>query len=201
MKHLRARTLGVVALLSAVLVVLPLVGHADEGFWPFNRIPRAAIKQAYGIDLTDAWLQRVQQASVRFPSGSGSFVSADGLVLTNHHVAMDIIQELSTSVSDYVAKGFVARDRAQELKAPNLELVVLQTIEDVTARVNAGVKPGMSSADTLAARRAAISAIEEEAEKKTGLQSEMVTLYQGAQYHLYLYKKFTDVRLVFAPEF
>ncbi len=95
----------------------------------------------------------------------------------------------------------MARDRAQELKAPNLELVVLQTIEDVTARVNAGVKPGMSSADTLAARRAAISAIEEEAEKKTGLQSEMVTLYQGAQYHLYLYKKFTDVRLVFAPEF
>ena len=100
-----------------------------------------------------------------------------------------------------MTNGFVARDRAQELKAPNLELVVLQTIEDVTARVNAGVKPGMSSADTLAARRAAISAIEEEAEKKTGLQSEMVTLYQGAQYHLYLYKKFTDVRLVFAPEF
>ena len=195
------RWLRSAAAVAAFCLALPLVGHADEGFWLFNRLPRAAIKQAYGVDLTDAWIQRVQQASVRFPSGSGSFVSADGLVLTNHHVAMDIIQELSTSASDYVAKGFVARDRAQELKAPNLELVVLQTIEDVTARVNASVKVGMSSADTLTAQRAAISAIEEEAEKKTGLQSEMVTLYQGAQYHLYLYKKFTDVRLVFAPEF
>jgi peptidase S46-like protein len=186
---------------AAVVAALPLVGHADEGFWLFNRLPRAAIKQAYGVDLSDAWVQRVQQASVRFPSGSGSFVSADGLVLTNHHVALEIIQELSTKEHDYVATGFVARDRSQELKAPDLELIVLQSIEDVTTRVNAGVKPGMSSAETLAARRAAISTIEEEAEKKTGLQSEMVTLYQGAQYHLYLYKKFTDVRLVFAPEF
>jgi hypothetical protein len=201
MKHLRVRTLGVVALLAAVLVVLPLVGHADEGFWPFNRIPRAAIKQAYGVDLSDAWLQRVQQASVRFPSGSGSFVSADGLVLTNHHVAMDIIQELSTADRDYVKTGFLARDRSQEVRAPNLELVVLQSIEDVTARVNASITSGMSPQDTLAARRAAIASIEDEAEKKTNLQSEMVTLYQGAQYHLYLYKKFTDVRLVFAPEF
>jgi hypothetical protein len=189
------------ALLVALLVALPLIGQADEGFWPFNRIPRAAIKQAYGVDLSDAWVQRVQQASVRFPSGSGSFVSPDGLVLTNHHVAMDIIQELSTAERDFVKHGFVARDRSQELKAPNLELIVLQSIEDVTARVNASVKPGMPAADALAARRAAIAGIEDDAEKKTGLQAEMVTLYQGAQYHLYLYKKYNDVRLVFAPEF
>jgi hypothetical protein len=201
MRIAHPRWLRSAALVAVLGIVAPLVGHADEGFWPFNRLPRAAIKQAYGVDLTDAWVQRVQQASVRFPSGSGSFVSADGLVLTNHHVALDIIQELSTSANDYVSTGFVARDRAQELKAPNLELVTLQSIEDVTARVNAGVTPGMAAADAFAARRAAISAIEEEAEKKTGLQSEMVTLYQGAQYHLYLYKKFTDVRLVFAPEF
>jgi hypothetical protein len=185
----------------ALLVLAAGSGRADEGFWPFNRVPRAAIKQKYGVDLTDAWLERVQQASVRFPSGSGSFVSSDGLVLTNHHVAMDIIQELSTPERDYVQNGFLAKDRTQEVKAPNLELIVLQSIEDVTGRVNAGIKDGMSPADTLAARRAAISAIEAEAEKKTGLQSEMVTLYQGAQYNLYLYKKFTDVRLVFAPEF
>jgi hypothetical protein len=184
-----------------LLVAASGVGHADEGFWPFNRVPRAAIKQKYGVDLTDAWLERVQHASVRFPSGSGSFVSADGLVLTNHHVALDIIQELSTGERDYVQHGFLAKDRSQEVKAPNLEIVVLQSIEDVTGRVNAGIKDGMSPADTLAARRAAISTIEAEAEKNTGLQSEMVTLYQGAQYHLYLYKKFTDVRLVFAPEF
>lgn len=199
MKLLHARTVRAVAV--TILVALPLVGHADEGFWPFNRIPRAAIKQAYGVDLTDAWVQRVQQASVRFPSGSGSFVSPEGLVLTNHHVAMDIIQELSTTDRDYVKSGFVARDRSQELKAPNLELVVLQTIEDVTTRVNAAIQPGMSPAEALAARRAAMAGIEDEAEKTTGLQSEMVTLYQGAQYHLYLYKKFSDIRLVFAPEF
>jgi hypothetical protein len=201
MKHVHIRQLRALVLAVAVLMALPLAGHADEGFWPFNRIPKAAIKKAYGVDLTDAWIQRVQQASVRFPSGSGSFVSADGLVLTNHHVAMDIIQELSTADRDYVKAGFVARDRAQELKAPNLELVSLQSIEDVTARVNAAITTSMSAADALAARRAAIASIEDEAEKKTGLQSEMVTLYQGAQYHLYLYKKYTDVRLVFAPEF
>ncbi len=147
----------IAALVAAVLFVLPLALHADEGFWPFNRIPKAAIKQAYGVELSDAWLTRVQQASVRFPSGSGSFVSPDGLVLTNHHVAMEIIQELSTAQTDYVKSGFTARDRAQELKAPDLELLVLQTIEDVTARVNADIKPGMSSAETLAARRAAIA--------------------------------------------
>jgi hypothetical protein len=190
-----------VALVLAGALVLQLTVRADEGFWPFNRVPKAAIKAAYGVDITDAWLQRVQQASVRFPSGSGSFVSPTGLVLTNHHVAMEIIQELSTPEKDYVKNGFLARTPADELRAPDLELVVLERIEDVTARVNASITPAMSAADQLAARRAAIASIEAEAEKKTGLQSEMVTLYQGAQYHLYLYKKFTDVRLAFAPEF
>ena len=201
MKHRHWRGARASIVFIALLVALPWSLQADEGFWLFNRIPKAAIKQAYGVELTDAWLQRVQQASVRFPSGSGSFVSADGLVLTNHHVALDIVQKLSTADRDYVTTGFVARDRAQELKAPDLELVVLQTIADVTPQVNAAVRPGMSSADTLAARRAAIAAIEKESEAKNGLQSEVVTLYQGAQYHLYQYRKFTDVRLVFAPEF
>jgi hypothetical protein len=197
----RHRTLRTVVLFCGLFAAVPMVGHADEGFWPFNRIPKAAIKAAYGVDLTDAWLERVQQASVRFPGGSGSFVSPEGLVLTNHHVAMSMLQELSTPDRDYVKTGFYARERSQELKVPNLELIVLQRIEDVTARVNAAIKPSMMAAETLAARRAAIAAIEGEAEKKTSLQTEMVTLYQGAQYHLYLYKKFTDIRLVFAPEF
>ncbi|MEW6321109.1 MAG: S46 family peptidase [Acidobacteriota bacterium] len=187
--------------LAALLAALPLVGHADEGFWPFNRVPRAAIKQALGVELTDGWLERVQQASLRFPNGSASFVSPEGLVLTNHHVALDILQKLSTAERDLVANGFLARDRAQELKAPDLEVLSLQRIEDVTAKVNETVKPGMSSAETLAARRAAIAALEKDAEAATGLQAEVVTLYQGGQYHLYLYRKFTDVRLVFAPEF
>lgn len=114
MKFLAVRTVRAITLLVACLVAAPLTGHADEGFWPFNRIPRAAIKQAYGVD---------------------PFVSSDGLVLTNHHVAMDIIQELSTAARDYVATRFLACDRSQDVRAPNLELVVLQSIEDVTGRV------------------------------------------------------------------
>jgi hypothetical protein len=198
MGHWCRRALGVVA----VVFVLPLSGSANEGFWPFNRIPKAAIKQELGVDLTDQWIERVQQASVRFPSGSGSFVSPDGLVLTNHHVSLDLLHKMSTPARDLASKGFLAPNRNGELKGPSeLELMSLQKIEDVTAKVNEAVKPGMSPTDTLAARRAAIAAIEKDSQAATGLETEVVTLYQGGQYHLYLYKKFTDVRLVFAPEF
>src|SRR6188508_2345217 len=95
-------------LLLTLFVVLPVVGHANEGFWPFNRIPRAAIKQALGVDLSDQWIERVQQASVRFPGGSGSFVSLDGLVLTNHHVSLDTLHQLSTPDRDLAGQGFLA---------------------------------------------------------------------------------------------
>ncbi len=196
-----SRLLRRLAVLVALVVAAPLAGHADEGFWPFNRIPKAAIKQALGVELSDAWVTHVQLASIRFPSGSGSFASPDGLVLTNHHVAMDILQKLSTADRDLVKNGFLAKDKTQELRAPDLELVRLERMTDVTAKVNAAVKDGMSSAETLAARRAAIAAIEKDSEAESGLQSEVVTLYQGGQYHLYQYRKFTDVRLVFAPEF
>ena len=175
---------------------------ADEGMWPFNNVPRAEIKRRYGFEVTDAWLRKVQMASVRFNNGgSGSFVSSDGLVLTNHHVASDTLQKISTPQKDYVKDGFYARTRAEEVKAPDLELNVLQGVEGVTDRVNSAVRPGMTPAEANAARRAAIAAIEKESLGATGLRSDVVTLYQGGQYDLYRYKKYTDVRLVFAPEF
>lgn len=176
-------------------------GRADEGFWPFNAVPKAAIKQALGFEPSDAWLQHLQLSSIRFGGASGSFISPDGLILTNHHVGLRTIQRLSTPEKDYVGNGFYAKMLADELKAPDMELAVLQNIEDVTAAVNAAARPKMTSAEGFAARRAAIAAIEKTSQEKTGLRSEVVSLYQGALYHLYRYKIYTDVRLVFAPEF
>jgi hypothetical protein len=194
-------------LISSVFIALLATSsftgvRADEGMWTFNNVPRAEIKKKYGFDVTDAWLKKVQLASVRFNSGgSGSFVSADGLVLTNHHIASDVLQKISTAEHDYNKDGFYARTRDQEVKAPDLELNQLISIEDVTERVTSAVKPGASPAEANAARRAAIADIEKESTEKTSLRSDVVTLYQGGQYNLYRYKKYTDVRLVFAPEF
>ena len=192
------------SLLAALITFSSLAGvtaRADEGMWPFNQVPRADIKRKYGFEVTDEFLKRMQLASVRFPNGSGSFVSPDGLVLTNYHIIEDAVGELSSAQKDYAKEGFVARTRDAELKIPGYELNVLQSLEDVTERVNASVKPDMSAGDAFTARRTAIAAIEKDSTEKTGLRSDVVTLYQGGKYNLYRYKKYTDVRLVFAPEF
>ncbi len=174
---------------------------SDEGMWLPNDPPRELLKKKYDFDLTDAWLDRAMHGSVRFNNGgSGGFVSADGLIVTNHHIAADALQKLSKPGKDLFLEGFLAKTRAEEAKCPDLELNVLQSIEDVTARVNAAVKEGMNPADAFAARRAVMSEIESESLKKTGFRSDIVTLYNGGAYHLYRYKKYTDVRLVFAPE-
>jgi len=192
------------ALLLALfsLQTLHVTALADEGMWTFNNVTRAEIKKKYGFDVTDEWLNKVRLASVRFNNGgSGSFVSPNGLVLTNYHIVEDIVGEVSTPEKDLAKEGFLAKTRAEEIKAPSLELNQLISIEDVTSRVNGAVKPNSTDAEAFAARRAEISAIEAESTKATGLRSDVVTLYQGGQYNLYRYKKYTDVRLVFVPEF
>ncbi len=192
-------TLGVA--LATCAALLPGHARADEGMWLFSNPPRAQLKAKYNFDVTDAWLEHLMKASVRFNSGgSGSFVSADGLVITNHHVGLDALQKFSTPARNYVVDGFYAQTSADEIKCVDLELNVLQSIEDVTARVNAAVLPGTSDNDAMLARRKITAEIEKESLDKTGLRSDVVTLYQGGAYHLYRYKRYTDIRLVFAPE-
>ena len=174
---------------------------ADEGMWLFNNPPRELLKKRYDFEPTDKWLDHLRESAVRFNSGgSGSFVSSNGLVMTNHHVGADALQKLSTSERDLLETGFHAKSQEDELKCVDLELNVLKSIEDVTDKVNAAVKPGMSPAEAQQARRAVMNTIEKESLDESGLRSDVVTLYQGGQYHLYRYKKYTDVRLVFAPE-
>src|SRR5678815_4964542 len=190
------------ALILTAFALQALPAFADEGMWTFNNVPRAEILRKYHFKVTDDWLRKVQLASVRFNNGgSGSFVSPNGLVLTNYHIVEDIVGEVSTPEKDLAKEGFVARTRAEEIKAPSLELNVLISLEDVTSRVNGAVKANSTDAEAFAARRAEIAAIEAESLKATGLRSDVVTLYQGGQYNLYRYKKYTDVRLVFVPEF
>jgi len=187
--------------IALALLLIGTAAMADEGMWLFNRPPRDLLRQRYSFDPSQAWLDHLQKASVRFNNGgSGSFVSSGGLILTNHHVGLDCLQKLSSAARDYVATGFHAKTRAEEVKCVDLELNVLMSIEDVTQRVKAAVTPEMKSADAQRARRAVMNTIEKESLDKTGLRSDVVTLYQGGEYHLYRYKKYTDVRLVFAPE-
>ena len=191
--------------LSAITITC-LIGFAaaaiaDEGMWLFNAPPLKLLKEKYNFEPSLQWLEHLQKASVRFNSGgSGSFVSATGLCITNHHVGADALQKASSEQHNYLKDGFYAKTNAEEIKCADLELNVLISTEDVTARVNGAVKPGINPDQASAARRNAIAAIEKESKEKTGLRSDVITLYQGGTYHLYRYKRYDDVRIVFAPE-
>jgi hypothetical protein len=192
---------GAFAFAVGILVQQSASLNADEGMWLFNDPPRQYLKEKYNFEPTDAWLEHVQKSSVRFNSGgSGSFVSPDGLVMSNHHVAADALQKFGDEKHNYYRDGFFAKTHAEEKKCVDLELNVLMSIEDVTDRVNAAVKSDMSPEAAFSARRAVMAQIEKESLEKTGLRSDVITLYQGGKYHLYRFKKYTDVRLVFAPE-
>ncbi|HET6206004.1 MAG TPA: S46 family peptidase, partial [Terracidiphilus sp.] len=184
-------------LLSLTLATL----HAEEGMWTFDNPPTKLVQDKYNFAITQQWLDHVRLSSVRLnDGGSGSFVSPTGLLLTNHHVALGQLQKNSTPEHDYVKSGFYARTSAEEIKSPDLEVNVLVSMENVTARVQDALKGARNPEQEFAKRKDVIAAIERESLDKTGFRSDVVTLYQGGEYWLYRYKKYTDVRIVFAPE-
>ncbi len=191
---------------SSILLVFlflssQLISTPDEGMWTFDNPPTKQLQETYGFTPTQEWLDHVRLASVRFnDGGSGSFISPNGLTLTNHHVAMGQLQKMSTAEKNYVATGFYAATSDEEVKCPDLELNVLVAMENVTDRVLGVVKKGMNEQDALKAREAEVAKIEKENLEKTGLTCNVVSLYRGGEYWAYQYKRYTDVRLVMAPE-
>jgi len=199
MKKMKNPGVGLSVALFILILLNPLTG--DEGMWLFNVPPQSMLMSKYNFNATAEWLIHLQLSSVRFGGASGSFVSPRGLVITNHHVGRGIIQDLSTKERDLMKTGFYARTGAEELKCPAVEVSILQDIEDVTDKVLAAEKPGMTSSDAAEVREKTIAALEKNCSDKTGLKCSVINLYSGGMYHLYKYKVYTDVRLVFAPEY
>lgn len=200
--RLRLQSLAGLALISVVGIASSV--RADEGMWLLNNPPAKQMQERHGFAPSKEWLEHAQKSAVRFNTGgSGSLVSASGLVMTNHHVGSDMLSKLSTPEKNLLKEGFNAKSQGEELKCPDLELNILWEIEDVTDKVSAAIASAganLSTAEIGKARRQGIATIEKASKDSTGLKSEVVTLYGGSKYHLYRYKAYTDVRLVFAPE-
>lgn len=174
---------------------------ADEGMWTYNNFPSDKVKEKYGFKPTQEWLDHVRLSSARLAGGcSGSFVSPDGLVMTNHHCAHSCIEQLSTAKKDYVKSGFFAKTAAEEVKCPVIEVNQLTDISDVTDRINAATK-GLSGQQYFEALKGEMAKVEKECATSDDVRCDVVTLYRGGKYNLYKYRRFQDVRLVFAPEF
>jgi hypothetical protein len=184
------------AALAAALVcgLTPAAARADEGMWTFDNFPSAAVKETYGATIDQPWLDRVRLAAVRLSSGcSASIVTANGLVLTNHHCVRACAQALSTGTVDYVKDGFSAAKRDDEKLCPGMQAEILTSIGDVTARVS-GAAAGKTGQDFIKARDATIAAVEKEgcAGREALFRCQVVTLYQGGQYKLYSFRKYSD---------
>ena len=200
MKNLRSTVFAIVTS-AIVAAALTTASFADEGMWLFTDLPLKHLKEKHNFEPDEKWTEHIMKSSVRFNvGGSASFVSSNGLVLTNHHVGSDTLNKLSTEERNIYKDGFLAQSVDQELKAPDLELNQLVNIKDVTSEVNAAVKEDMSTGEAAEARRGIIAKIEKTALDESGLRSNVVTLYGGGRYHLYQFKKYTDVRLVWSPE-
>ncbi len=184
-----------------VVAAVALPAWADEGMWTFNNFPADKVKSKYGWSPTQEWLDHVRLSSVRIAGGcSASVVSADGLVMTNHHCAHSCIAQLSTPKKDFVKAGFYAKDGKDEVKCPEIELNQLVEITDVTKAVQDATK-GVDEAKFNDIQRAKIAEIEKACATSDELRCDVVTLYRGGKFDLYKYRRFQDVRLVFAPEF
>ena len=190
----------VVCLVSAVSV------YADEGMWTLDNFPSETVQAKYGVEIDDEWLRRVQVSTTRLEGGcTGSFVSPNGLVLTNHHCARTCISQLSTAEEDLLANGFLANSHEEERRCQSEQLSVLMEYEDITDQVLAATE-GKSEQDANVARKQVLTNLEQACEESSvdsaygKLSCESVNLYNGGQYFLYKYKRYEDVRLVFAPE-
>jgi hypothetical protein len=190
----------------AGLLAIGSLAQADEGMWTFDNFPGAAVKSKLNVTLDAKWLDRVRTSTVRLAGCTGSFVSSGGLILTNHHCVASCLDQLSTKENSLLERGFISNARTEEKRCPTQLADVLVAMENVTDKVQASVR-GLSDKDANEARKRTITGLEEACEaaskkdKRTGaLKCESVTLYNGGQYFLYKYKRYTDVRIAFAPE-
>jgi hypothetical protein len=188
---------------ASIALAIASPSFAAEGMWTLDNLPKAQMQTEFGFTPTDAWVQKVMRSSVRLAGGcSGSFISGDGLVLTNHHCIVGCIGDLSTADENLMERGFLAKTHADERQCPNFEINRLESISDVSGRIREATQ-GLSGEDFANAKRAAQSAIESECagEDRNSVRCDVVDLYQGGVQHLYRYTRFQDVRLAFAPEF
>ena len=177
-----------------VSLALALPANADEGLWPFHQFPKETVKDKRGFDVTAEFLDNLRMGSVRIAGGAGAFVSANGLLITNQHLVTGCIPN--------VTDGFQAGSQAAEVKCNGLDASVLLSVEDVTAKVKGATPANEKTADkqALEKRAAAVAGLERDCAAKTGNVCSVVKFYSGGRYDLYQYKKYSDIRLVFAPE-
>jgi len=190
----------------SAFVMLSLLGfaalaHADEGMWTFNNFPSATVAKKYGFGPSQQWLDHVRLASLRIAGGcSASFISPHGLVMTNYHCVVDCVKALSTAQENFVQTGFITHNAADERKCPDFELDQLTKISDVTSEVQDALAGKTGEASVLALRAEAAK-LEQSCGSDPQIRCDLVSLYHGGIYDLYHYKKYTDVRLVFAPQY